>query len=61
MKRDRTVPVQVEQCVCLLRRTFLLLGERWYMGVLGLFLDVEVDIVLLHIEIDGGSRVTVHR
>lgn len=30
------------------------------MWVLGLFLDVEVDIVLLHVEVDGGGGVTVH-
>lgn len=29
------------------------------MWILGLFLDVEVDIVLLHVEVDGG-RVAVH-
>lgn len=39
--------------------TFLLSCRR-YMWVLGLFLDVEVDIVLLHVEVDGGGGVTVH-
>lgn len=30
------------------------------MGILGLLLNVEVDIVVLHVEADGGSRVAVH-
>lgn len=34
--------------------TFLISGRR-HMWILGLFLDVEVDIVLLHVEVDGGS------
>lgn len=31
------------------------------MRVLGLLLDVEVDVVLLHIQVNGGSRIAVHR
>lgn len=31
------------------------------MGVFGLLFDVEVNIVLLHIQVDGGRRVAVHR
>lgn len=32
------------------------------MWILGLFLDVEVDVVLLHVEVDGRGRVAVdHR
>lgn len=31
------------------------------MRVLGLLLDVEVDIVLLHVQVDGGGGITVHR
>lgn len=40
--------------------TFLLEG-RECLGTLGLFLDSEINIVLLHVEVDGGSRVTVYR
>lgn len=31
------------------------------MWVLGLLLDVKVHVVLLHVEVDGGGRVAVHR
>lgn len=30
------------------------LGGRWDVGVLGLLLDVKVDIVLLHVQVDRG-------
>ena len=39
--------------------TFLL-GACRHVWILGLFLDVEVDVVLLHVEVDGGSGVAVH-
>lgn len=39
-------------------RTFL--GGQGHVGVLGGLLDVEVDIVLLHVETDGGCGVAVH-
>lgn len=39
--------------------TFLLEG-RERLWTLGLFLDSKIHIVLLHVEVDGGSRVTVH-
>lgn len=38
--------------------TFLLQGSEG-LWTLGLFLDSEVDVVLLHVEVDGGSRVAV--
>lgn len=31
------------------------------MWILGLLLDVEVDVVLLRVEVDGGGGVAVHR
>lgn len=40
--------------------TFLLEG-RECLWTLGLFLDSKIHIVLLHVEVDGGSRVTVYR
>lgn len=39
--------------------TFLLRRER-HVRRLGLFLDVKIHVVLLHVEIDGGGRVAVH-
>ena len=43
-----------------LRFTFLL-GSRWHVWIFGLLLDVKVHVVLLHVEVDGGGRVAVHR
>ena len=40
--------------------TFLVSGRR-HVWILGLFLDVEVDIVLFHVEVDRGGGVAVHR
>lgn len=41
--------------------TFLLEG-RECLWTLGLFLDPKIHVVLLHVEVDGGSRVAVdHR
>lgn len=34
--------------------TFLLSGQR-HVWILGLFLNVKIHIVLLHVEVDGGS------
>lgn len=45
--------------VCLAILTFLLRGKR-HMWTLGLFLNVKIHIVLLHVKVDGSSWVTVH-
>lgn len=44
----------LKDVLCEVIFTFLLSGRR-HVRILGLFLDVEVDIVLLHVEVDGGS------
>lgn len=40
--------------------TFLVSRVRGHVGILGMLLDVEVDVVHLHIEADGCGRITVH-
>lgn len=38
-----------------MRHTFLFGRVRRHVRVLGLLLDVEVDVVLLHVQVNGGS------
>lgn len=58
MKKKKSVQSKTD-ILCAVIFTFLVSSRR-HVWILGLFLDVEVDIVLLHVEVDRGSRVTVH-